>query len=625
MSYKQLPEYGINSAHWRAAANENMAYTSDFPECLLTLPEAYDGAISQGKASHVKTIVDLNTSNPSVGELIIEDNGFGLMNEDSLTRLLSWASKTSTSSHHRYGHGSKKFLTKWGKEYETAIWKIESRTKSRRGGNHTNDMIEIKAPFLGMKTERKETDDTKSLNPSGLRWTLQFDKAILKDLADPKKLFDAIREIICTWYSNSILKKIRFELVVKGSGSALYQGDSSLWLGLDQALKREVEAKRAEILRGPFTGKFNSGGSETWVACDYRVNDDSVLKKNFPVFGRRSRECSRVHMALNGRFIEHMHLSNMLGITDHNSLNGRISIVYFISEDDKYDNLPTPATTKVAFSESCPIFIDFQKKFREFISSKENTVQEQKEKIPLTEENIHKMKLSELQDWCSAKKLSKYGNKSQLVTRLLECIKPKESEEAKKAKKAQAEEAKKAQAEEAKKAQAKKAEEAQAKKADEAQAEEAKKAQAKKAEEAQAQKAREAQAKKAEEDQAQKAREAQAKKAEEAEAQKAREAQAKKAEEDQAQKAREVQDEEAKKAEEAQAEEDQVSNAIHFTIQGHTICVKGGVDILFTIPCIVEPPMMLTILDHCMKTYGKDKFLKWIPEFINTNLLLHKN
>jgi hypothetical protein len=609
MSYKQLPEYGINSAHWRAAANENMAYTSDFPECLLTLPEAYDGAISQGKASHVKTIVDLNTSNPSVGELIIEDNGFGLMNDDSITRLLSWASKTSTSSHHRYGHGSKKFLTKWGKEYETAIWKIESRTKSRRGVNHTNDMIEIKAPFLGMKTERKDTDDTKSLNPSGLRWTLQFDKAILKDLADPKKLFDAIREIICTWYSNSILKKIRFELVVKGSCSALYQGDSSLWLGLDQALKREVEAKRAEILRGPFTGKFNSGGSETWVACDYRVNDDSVLKKNFPVFGRRSRECSRVHMALNGRFIEHMHLSNMLGITDHNSLNGRISIVYFISEDDKYDNLPTPATTKVAFSESCPIFIDFQKKFREFISSKENTVQEQKEILPLTEENIHKMKLSELQDWCSGKKLSKSGNKSQLVTRLLECIKPKESEEAKKARKAQAEEAKKAQAEEAKKAQAKKAEEAQA--------EEAKKAQAKKAEEAQAQKAREAQA--------QKAIEAQAQKAREAEAQKAREAQAKKAEEDQAQKAREAQDEEAKKAEEAQAEEDQVSNSINFTIQGNTICVKGGVDILFTIPCIVEPPMMLTILDHCMKTYGKDKFLKWIPEFINTNLLLHKN
>ena len=304
----------------------------------------------------------------------------------------------------------------------------------------------------------------------------------------------------------------------------------------------------------------------------------------------------------------------MLGITDHNSLNGRISIVYFISEDDKYDNLPTPATTKVAFSESCPIFIDFQKKFREFISSKENTVQEQKEKIPLTEENIHKMKSSELKDWCSGKKLSKSGNKSQLVTRLLECIKPKESEEAKKARKAQAEEAKKAQAEEARKAQAEEARKAQAEEARKAQAEEARKAQAEEARKAQAEEARKAQAEEARKAQAEEARKAQAEEARKAQAEEARKAQA--------EEARKAQAEEARKA---QAEEDQVSNSINFTIQGNTICVKGGVDILFTIPCIVEPPMMLTILDHCMKTYGKDKFLKWIPEFINTNLLLHKN
>jgi nitrogen fixation/metabolism regulation signal transduction histidine kinase len=73
--HKGKPEYAINEAHWRAAANENMAYKDDFPECILTLPEAYDGAISHGKATVVKTSINLTSS--GIGELIIEDNGVG--------------------------------------------------------------------------------------------------------------------------------------------------------------------------------------------------------------------------------------------------------------------------------------------------------------------------------------------------------------------------------------------------------------------------------------------------------------------------------------------------------------------------------------------------------------------
>jgi len=129
--HKGKPEYAINEAHWRAAANENMAYVEDFPECLLTLPEAYDGAISHGRAKHVKTTVNLNSVNPDKCELIIEDDGVGIENEDSLLRLLSWASNSSTSTHHRYGHGSKKMLTKWMKSFDKAQWKMEYRAKSQ--------------------------------------------------------------------------------------------------------------------------------------------------------------------------------------------------------------------------------------------------------------------------------------------------------------------------------------------------------------------------------------------------------------------------------------------------------------------------------------------------------------
>jgi hypothetical protein len=316
-------------------------------------------------------------------------------------------------------------LTKWMKEYSKAQWKLEYRSKSRRGGSHTNDMVEITAPFLGAKTPRRDTDDNSNLSPSGLRWTIQFEQAILGVVySDPTELFMAIKEIICTRYSNSTLKTTRFELTVSRDSKTIHKEDSSKWVGFDEALKQAVASGNLRIIRGPTIGKFIHGGAEKWEAIEYLIPDTKFNLKDFPLYGQRRMESTRVHMAINGRFIEHMPLSKMYGGVDHNRFNGRITIIYFTSDEDKYDKLPTPATTKVAFSESCPIFQDFKLKCVQFLMSKENDPPPPAPPPELTLEGIPKMLLADLKYWCGEKGIAKAGTKSELVKRLTDLISP---------------------------------------------------------------------------------------------------------------------------------------------------------------------------------------------------------
>ena len=73
---------------WRASANEGVPYSEDFPEALLVLPEFIDGALGAGNASIIDITVDI--TNPKECELIINDNGKGLVSEK---RMKEWSSK----------------------------------------------------------------------------------------------------------------------------------------------------------------------------------------------------------------------------------------------------------------------------------------------------------------------------------------------------------------------------------------------------------------------------------------------------------------------------------------------------------------------------------------------------
>jgi len=469
-SYKELPEYAANHGYWRAAANEIMKHLDDFPASLLTLPELYDGSISHGCASMIRTIIRLPPAGSppgTLGILIVEDNGVGIHNDEALARLLSWASASSTTVHHRYGHGTKKMFAKWMPEYETAEWKVEYRAKSRRGGTHTNDLVEITGPFLGLKTPKNITDDNTSLNPSGMRWTIRFDPTILGNYKDASRLFSAVKEIIRTRYSRIPLAATTFELEVYEGDKLVQKEDSRNWKTLAEALEKEVTDGRARIIHGPVKVPMNGGH---WEACEYLLADDKVLSKDFPTYGQRNMYSSRVHMGLDGRFIEAMSIFEMLNVSNHPNYNGRISIVNFVpnpEDPNNYDKLPTPATTKVAFSEICPIFQEFKTQYAKFLMSSTAPI------VVSTEfkvEDIPNMSVPNLKALCEAKGLTKGGTKPILVERLINAHLTPDQKKARDAKKKEEDEKAALVAAEAlakRQAAAKKAAEEAAKKADE--------------------------------------------------------------------------------------------------------------------------------------------------------------
>ena len=68
---------------WRASANEGVPYSEDFPEALLVLPEFIDGALGAGNASIID--IKFNITNPKECELIVNDNGKGLISEKRMS------------------------------------------------------------------------------------------------------------------------------------------------------------------------------------------------------------------------------------------------------------------------------------------------------------------------------------------------------------------------------------------------------------------------------------------------------------------------------------------------------------------------------------------------------------
>ena len=407
------------AAQWRSSAHEAVPYTEDFPECLLVLPELWDGSLSQGKATQIHTTFELPKGD-GPGILRLRDNGQGITN---LTRLLAWASKSNADISHRYGHGSKKMLTKWSRDHETAKWTLKYRTKDKKG--FSSSLHILTGPFLGIHTKHEEdADDETTLVPSGTEWSIEFDPAILGELRDPTLLFAAVKELYCSKYSEAHLARCKHTLSVLVNGTVLKEEMSDLWLSFQQQLEKEVKESRAIICRKK-TVAIDGG---CWSATEYKITGDGKgaypLKQNFPRFGAKNMKAARVHIGLEGRFIEAAPLYKLAGReSNHNDFNGRLVIVNFVpTTADDYEKLPTPCTTKVSFYENCPVFKKFQVDFGEFLKEKELDLLEQP---TITEKQIDGMKVAELEVELSRRGLTKSGTKFELQYRLRNHLFPK--------------------------------------------------------------------------------------------------------------------------------------------------------------------------------------------------------
>jgi 5-methylcytosine-specific restriction endonuclease McrA len=341
-------DYG---AQWRASSHEAVQYSEDLPECFLVLPEPIDGAVAQGCATKITISINLGEKN----SITITDNGKGITNTE---RLLTWASKTSTDVHHRYGHGSKKFLSKWNKNYNCK-WYVRFRTcdKKKRSGS----LFTYNGPFKGptMMADEDEIDET-ILMPSGLEWYIEFDIATLGSITTPQKIFDVVKELLRTRYSRKYFDKTEFIINIS-QGDVLLTESSKLanWKTFQECIQDEVLNGNASIIHqytveeDGLIMKYNQ-----YEFTVYGKSKEYTLNKEFPIFGHKNQACTRLHIALEGRTIELAPVWKFYSGkgTSHNSINGRFAFVNF---EGDYTKMPTPCTTKVSFYENCPNYIKY--------------------------------------------------------------------------------------------------------------------------------------------------------------------------------------------------------------------------------------------------------------------------
>lgn len=343
---------------WRASATEAVPYTDDFPEALLITPELWDGSISHGVATHILTQYTLLASGKIL--LTVRDNGTGIKNE---RRLLTWAAATSTNNIHRNGHGTKKALTKYNGDYDTATWSIKYR---RPGGN----LQVIKSPFLGYGDTSAEEVVSDELTPSGTEFQIEFDPLVLGKYTTSLELAHALRELITTRYCEAILQRVEFTLEINLAPNAIITNSrKNSWHSFEWHVSKCAEAKKFLHHEEPF-----DGGKWTLDAYELTVNGTKPydLKKPgmFPVYGRKNMHTSRCYTALEGRMIEAVPIYKIMGSeTPHNDYNGKIWFVNF--EADDYTKLPIPATTKVSFYENGDVFKNFLTRLRGVITEEE--------------------------------------------------------------------------------------------------------------------------------------------------------------------------------------------------------------------------------------------------------------
>lgn len=346
------------NALWRGSSHEAVPYTEDFPEPLLVFPEVIDGSLGQGKATAISIHIAINETT-RIGVMTVTDNGIGIANE---RRLLQWAAKEATDNMHRNGHGLKKNLTKWHSDYATAKWKIKYR---KRGKN----LQVISAPFLGPDTQVDEIElDEETLMPHGTSVEYEFDMDILGNRMNPKILYYNIREIIRTRYSNEKLNAVKINLEIsygdlKLSDASHHLHDTLKWKSFHQTVK---ESGIVDTLLNNHRVEIDGG---YWVFDLYRINingNETPMRRlnaqaEFPTYGNKNMNSSRIHVSLDGRMIEAIPVWKLVGReSNHNDFNGVIGFVNFVpASPEDFNKMPIPCTTKVSFYEPGDVFKRF--------------------------------------------------------------------------------------------------------------------------------------------------------------------------------------------------------------------------------------------------------------------------
>ena len=362
-------------ATWRSWANNDIPYTADFPEVLLTLTEFIDNSLGKGKAT--KVWVEIIIIDSLHAFIIIRDNGIGIDSYANLERLITIASLESSDGNHRYGIGLFCALAKFAPNYSTAKW-----CATFKFDENTSHMKQISWPWSSpnaMLNSMKKIPIDDSNRDTGLEMVIEFNPSeLLKDFAmNPTKLFEKLKERLTTKYGKALLESFELDLTVRYGTTPVVTENSRKdnWKSFEHTLN-ELPSSSCSVV---FNKKIKYANLDVQVT-QYRLGTSKIcphliaLKKAFPTFGSRNENGQRVHIYNDDRLIESRAKYLMDGRKGHDTQNDEIVILKTVSTSETFHLQPTPATIKVSVSKKCKNLENIYKIFREEFKKEQKAI-----------------------------------------------------------------------------------------------------------------------------------------------------------------------------------------------------------------------------------------------------------
>jgi hypothetical protein len=338
---------------WRAAANDSMMGSGDFPEPILMLIEVLNGP--KGRPTYHEFCYKMRSDGQT--EIRITDDGAGMSRRDS-GRFLTWSSPTSVDAHSKYGHGTKKFLAKHGSY--TMPWTVDTRDE------RASDITRYIGPWNAERTECDVAlaEEVADFPRTGFRISLTCDTNKLfnhGESASAEILFNRIKELICTRKSQSVLDTIDYRIRIESPDGSVIEENSHAagWLSFKATLEglasRPHYAGVDMILQRDFGLVDGKSNLRITTFC---VGLENV--EGFSAYGSRVGEkLTRIHFFNNDTMIVAVDPRSITG-------SGRYTNSHFVTfvectpidptNPAHLDAMPTPATTKVSFRDDCPVF-----------------------------------------------------------------------------------------------------------------------------------------------------------------------------------------------------------------------------------------------------------------------------
>jgi hypothetical protein len=338
---------------WRCWASMSIDGDERIPMLFRLWPEPWDNSIKYNSTNNWNVIKYNNETGKF--DISIRDNGNGF-SEEGESRFLQLAAENDANEASRYGWGLKAFIASACPNY-TDNWEIGTRYI-----NTARPTI-YKGPYKEKYT-KCTPGQSDFLFPSGTKITVSSDRnrfATSKISYDTTAEMAALfKELVCTRYSEEVLRTVRFHFNITGTDGTSLEMDSwtEEWHSLEYNMKLAVEQKFASVLIPETIRNFDENGNMKVRHVVYQINPISKKKNanygplnDFPLYGRRNMDSTLIHHFNNQRMIETIPKGVATGKHFHNSENGQIGFVQFLpaNPDTDYALMPRPATIKTTY------------------------------------------------------------------------------------------------------------------------------------------------------------------------------------------------------------------------------------------------------------------------------------